>query len=75
MFTNDEAKQLTSRLLLILEKSKAGKADARPALAQELTDATRVYLKGRYNANLAEELKPKGIYQTRDTITPGDFGK
>jgi len=73
MFTDDESVQLISRFMMILEDKKAGKADARNALASELADAAREFLKGRYNTKLADDLRTKGIYQTRDTLTNDDF--
>jgi len=72
MFTNDEKTQLIGLFTLELEKNKAGKADARAALAELLVGVAHEFLKGRYNTDFGNK-QPDGMVQTRDTISKEDF--
>ena len=44
IFTDEEKANLVGRLLMVLEKAKAGKATARKELAEMLTNATNEFL-------------------------------
>jgi hypothetical protein len=64
MFTDDERGELISRLLLVLEQNRAGRADDRQKLAEELVDKARDYLKGRYST--AKRGGPPGVVRSND---------
>ena len=75
MFTDSERTELISRLMMVLDQQKAGRADARKDLAELLADVTREYLKGRYNAGNDEEQNQTGVHRSQDFIDKSDFGR
>ena len=75
MFTQNERDIIVSKLMMILEERKAGKADARRELAETLTDVTREYLKGRYDGGNAQKEFKTGIVRLQDVITDEDIGR
>ena len=73
MFSKDEAAILKSRLMLILEAEKAGKAGSRDELAAKLVEEARTFLAGRYNTNFGKDNAPEGITKLSDVIGRDDF--
>ena len=64
IFTDEEKAKLVGRLLMVLEKEKAGKAIARKELAEMLTEATNEFLTDLVITKTGPETKNEtGIWQ------------
>jgi len=65
MFNDFQKDELISRLRLILEQNRAGRADDRNELAERLVEATREYLATQYSSKPIAG-GPPGVIQSND---------
>lgn len=65
MFNDFQKGELAIRLKLILEQSKAGRADDRDALAERLAEAASEYASTQFTANKQVD-GPPGVVRSSD---------
>lgn len=63
---------LTGKIMMVLEKNKAGRADARRELADEIVRETEDYLKEVFRTAPTDQ-RGDGIHQTRDVVDKDDY--